>query len=208
MSNTDKEQRQRLSRPEFFPEENPLFESYRIKIKGKFDFGVALESSYDFEVVNKETGEVETIRGTYKKRRKEVEVEFVKLYASDYLKADLSVTALKVFQKIIGEYEKTKMSGGYVDRIYLKWYNGGLNGHKVGFSKDTYYKGMSELLDKKVIAACQPDIFWVNPHIFFRGDRVKYFDDYEKRRKARIRQQQQQEHQDSIQNFLNSKLKG
>lgn len=121
---------------------------------------------------------------------------FVKVFAAG-VKAiyALSRTATRVFQVILDHYQREPMSGGFADSIYLAWFDGGLSGQKIGMSEDTYTRGLKELLAKGFIAPRQPNLFWVNPSLFFKGDRALFLKEYRRRKKTaadRLEEQGQQ----------------
>lgn len=116
--------------------------------------------------------------------------EFVKVFAVGIAALyDLTKTGQRVFGIILSEYEKTPMTGGYADSIYLAWFNGGLLGRDVGMSERTFNRGLKELLLKKFLAPRSPNTYWINPAMFFKGDRVLFVREFRKQvgfRKRRI----------------------
>ena len=47
--------------------------------------------------------------------------------------------------------------------------------------ESTFYRGLKELLKHSFIAYSDiPNKFWINPHLFFNGDRVKFITEYVK----------------------------
>ena len=111
--------------------------------------------------------------------------QFVKVFAAGIAAAyDLGRTGQRVFQAILQKYEETPMHGGFADAVYLVWFDQGLSGQSIGMSEKTFNRGLRELLDKSFIAARTPGIYWVNPALFFKGDRVMLVKEY--RRAARL----------------------
>lgn len=107
------------------------------------------------------------------------DAEFVKVFA-DGVKAafGLSRTAARVFQLVLVKYQDEPMVGGYVDSVYLAWFDGGLHGEDVGMSDRTFQTGLRELLSKNFLAPRLPNVFWVNPSLFFKGNRVLFVKEY------------------------------
>lgn len=130
------------------------------------------------ELVDPVTGEVQAVSSIHRVRTVD-DAEFVKVF-SDGVKAmfGLTRTGARVFQAILDEYQKTKMSGGFADTLYLPWFNDGLNGEDVGMSKRTFNRGLKELLDNQFLAPRSPDAYWVNPALFFKGDRMAFVKEY------------------------------
>lgn len=113
------------------------------------------------------------------------ETEFVKVFA-DGVKAafGLSRTAYRVFQLVLQKYQDEPMVGGYADSVYLAWFDGGLSGVDVGMTDRTFQTGLRELLGKNFLAPRLPNVFWVNPSLFFKGNRVLFVREYVKKTSA------------------------
>ena len=90
----------------------------------------------------------------------------------------LTRTGARVFQAIIDEYQQTKMNGGYADAIYISWFDGGLSGRSIGMSESTFHRGLKELILNDFLAPKLPNLYWVNPALFFKGDRVAFIKEY------------------------------
>jgi hypothetical protein len=120
----------------------------------------------------------------------------VKVFSSG-IKAiyDLSRTAARVFQTVLEVYQAEPMSKGFADSVYLAWFDGGLSGRSVGMSDDTFNRGMKELLSKGFLSPRGPNVFWVNPSLFFKGDRVLFLKEY--RRKVSREDQRKREELES-----------
>ncbi len=111
--------------------------------------------------------------------------QFVKVFAAGVKELySLVKTEHRVFQKILGAYEAEKMTGGYADCITLCWFDGGLNGEAIDMSEKTFKRGMNGLLKKRFILPKTRDQFWVNPSLFFKGDRVAFVTEYRKIKKT------------------------
>lgn len=110
------------------------------------------------------------------------DTEFVKVFA-DGVKAafGLSRTAYRVFQLVLQKYQEEPMVGGYADSVYLAWFDGGLSGVDVGMTDRTFQTGLRELLGKNFLAPRLPNVFWVNPSLFFKGNRVLFVREYVRR---------------------------
>jgi hypothetical protein len=138
----------------------------------------AKKRSSNADVVSLETGEVTGCAVV--RRVEEVDDEqFVKVFSAGVAASfDLSKTAQRVFQIVLEAYQGTPMSGGYAESVSLFWFDGGLDGRSVDMSQYTFNRGMRELLDKGFLSPRTPSEFWVNPHLFFRGDRVMFAREY------------------------------
>lgn len=155
---------------------NPLLEQNAIEIKKrKVQTGIREEL----------TGDGGTRVSAIHEIIEKDETEFVKVFA-DGVKAafGLSRTAYRVFQLVLQKYQDEPMVGGYADSVYLAWFNGGLSGVDVGMTDRTFQTGLRELLSKNFLAPRQPNVFWVNPSLFFKGNRVLFVREYVKRETA------------------------
>ena len=122
------------------------------------------------------------------------ETEFVKVFA-DGVKAafGLSRTAYRVFQLVLQKYQDEPMVGGYADSVYLAWFDGGLSGVEVGMTDRTFQTGLRELLGKNFLAPRLPNVFWVNPSLFFKGNRVLFVREYVRRNSSTEKKRQELE---------------
>jgi hypothetical protein len=165
----------------YSPKINPLVETKQNPVKTKKGL-VATKMSTD--LVDPTTGEHHSHALIHK--IKEVDDQhFVKVFAEGVKRAfELNRTESRVFQKILEIYEAEKMTGGYADSISLSWFNGGLNGDKIGMSDVTFHRGLKALLNKGFISPKMPNIYWVNPSLFFKGDRVAFVTEYRRTQKS------------------------
>lgn len=169
----------RLRGLEFSPNINPLMEPRQIQVKRRY-----VKTGRSEQLVNTTTGEVSGVSAHHTIEDRD-DAEFVKVFAAG-LKAfyDLSKTADRVFKLVLDHYQREPMSGGFADSIYLAWFDGGLSGQHVGLSESTFNRGMRELVDKGFIYPRAPSVYWVNPSMFFKGDRVLFIKEYRRRRTA------------------------
>lgn len=154
-------------------EENPLVETGEIKTKQK-----TVRAISTGKMVDTITGEV--VAGTAIVVRKTVDEEhFVKVFAEGVKASfDLNPAGFKVFQLVL----KAAQTGAFgADSIYLYFMNA-VQDPDMPISRQTFHKGLKELIDKKFVApSTQPNIYWINPHLFFKGDRVAFVTEYVKR---------------------------
>jgi hypothetical protein len=135
-------------------------------------------------LIDPDTGEIQAISSIHRVKQVD-DAEFVKVFGEG-VKAmyGLTRTGMRVFQAVLEEYQNTKMRGGYVDAIYLNWFDDGLCGRKIGFSERTFHAGLKELLINKFIAPRSANLYWVNPALFFKGDRVALIREYRRKPKT------------------------
>ena len=117
-----------------------------------------------------------------------------KIVQDEYKDTDGTVVAIKYEKtgifKLADDREFVKIftepiysKHGYVDTFYFKFFGKGANGgntEKTKMSRDTFSRGMIELIENGFIAARLPGVWWVNPLIFFKGDRARYLQIHER----------------------------
>jgi len=109
------------------------------------------------------------------------ETQFVKVFTAGIRAAfNLSLTGSRVFQAMLEVYQNQPLSGGFADSIYLHFFDGGLDGRKLEISERTYRRGLVELLENGFLYPRGENLYWVNPNLFFRGDRATFIRTYRK----------------------------
>jgi len=162
--------------------ENPFLLADDIQIKTKKKIIKAGTSSD--RLVDISTGEVKGFSVIQTFEYKD-DAQFVKIFAEGVKAAfELGTTANRVFQAILHAYENEKMTGGYADCVRLFWFNDGLNGKDIGMSDRTFNRGLKELLEKKFLWPRSHELYWVNPALFFKGDRVAFVKEYRRKNNA------------------------
>lgn len=123
------------------------------------------------ELVDTGTGEVSNVNAIYQKKVVDSE-RFAKVYLEGLAKTfGLSKTAQRVFQSIL------KLCGKDTDSIWMNFMS--VNKQDPTMPEATFYRGLKELLNNQFIAHSDvPNQFWINPHLFFNGDRVKFITEY------------------------------
>lgn len=168
---------------QFSPQVNPLVDGSSVKTKQK-----SVRTGLKSDLVNPSTGEI-THQSMVHTIEEVDDSQFVKIFAAGVVASyDLNKTAQRVFQAILSEYQQTPMSGGFADTLYLSWFDGGLSGKVIGMSEYTFKRGMNVLLEKGFIAPRMPNQFWVNPSLFFKGDRVLFLREYRRRKSSKDEQ--------------------
>lgn len=179
----------RLRALTYSPDVNPLVEPQQIQVKKRW-----VKSGRSEDLVNPATGEISSVAAIHQVEERD-DAEFVKVFAAGVRAIyDLTKTASRVFQVVLETYQREPMSKGFADSIYLAWFDGGLSGQSIGMSEATFNRGMRELVDKGFIYPRSPSLFWVNPSMFFKGDRVLFIKEYRRRKSkssAELESQQQ-----------------
>lgn len=168
-----------LKKLHYSPTINPLVEPQEIRSKRRY-----VKSGNLDELVNARTGEVEKVSAIRDVRELD-DAEFVKVFAAGVSATyDLTKTAQRVFQVVLDQYQRTPMKGGYADSVNLFWFGDGIEGRDVGMSEKTFQRGLKELLAKRFLAPKDSASFWINPALFFKGDRVVFIKEYRRKRAA------------------------
>lgn len=165
----------RLDKLKFSPNENPLAEMANVKTKTRF-----VRTGQASQLANIETGEI-----THTSMLHEInlvdEAHFVKLFAAGVIAMfALTRTAQKVFNLLLKRYQTEKMSNGYADCVELFWFDNKLDGEAIGITEQTFKKGLRELIDKQFLYPRITHSYWINPNLFFKGDRVMFVREYRK----------------------------
>ena len=165
-----------LRKLEYSPLANPLLESTEVTVKKRY-----VKTGTSEELVSTRTGEIRQTAAIYTVDERD-DASFVKVFAAGVAAAfDLGRTASRVFQLVLQEYERAPMRQGFAESIELAWFNDGLSGRSVDMSEKTFQRGLKELLAKQFLAPRTPSTFWVNPALFFKGDRVKFITEYRRK---------------------------
>lgn len=109
------------------------------------------------------------------------EEEFVKVYTRN-IKAffDIKPTTQKVLMAVLDALQQTPNS----DSIYLPWFTVEKfsEKHHLKVSRSAFHTAMRELLLKGFLAeAEEPNRYWINPHLFFNGNRMVFVNEYRKK---------------------------
>lgn len=161
----------------FSPTVNPLLEPQEIQTRRRW-----VKSGRSEDLINPATGEISGVAAIHQVEEKD-DAEFVKVFAAGVAATyELNKTARSVFQVVLAAYQATPMNRGYADSVELFWFGDGIEGLDVDMSQKTFQRGLKILLEKKFIAPRTGSTFWVNPGLFFKGDRVLFIKEYRKRK--------------------------
>jgi len=163
-----------LKKLPFSPVKNPLVESFHMKTKLKQvrTGGVKELTDAHGEVHNAVIVEEEELD----------DIHFVKVFTAGIKAAfSLTLTGSRVFQAVLDVYQKMPLTGGFADSIYLHFFDGGLDGNKLDISDRTFRRGLVELLEKGFIYPRGENLYWINPNLFFRGNRATFIKSYRRK---------------------------
>lgn len=175
---TEKKASVNLRKLAYSPNDNPFVAGSEIKTRHK----TVRTRSASRELMDPNTGEIVAQSVIHVIEEKDEE-QFVKVFADGVRAAfDLSRTGHRVFQAVLAEYQRSKMTGGYSDTVSLAWFDEGLNGKALDMSDRTFHNGLKELIEKGFLRPKMPNQYWVNPALFFKGDRVAFLREYRRTR--------------------------
>lgn len=111
--------------------------------------------------------------------------EFVKIFTSNIsLIFDLSPPGNKVFQLLLIVVQEKAIQK---DVIYLSDDMGVQFSEKYGtsLSKSTFRRGLKDLIRNQILAKTEHvNLYFLNPHILFNGDRIAFFNAITRKKKA------------------------
>jgi hypothetical protein len=166
-----------LKRLSYSPTQNPFAKGSEIRTRHKT---VRTRASGNRDLVDSETGEIVAQSAIHIIEEKDEE-QFVKVFSEGVKAAfDLTRTGARVFSVVLEKYQQTPMTGGFSDSLTLFFFGDGLDGLSIGMSDRTFHGGLKELLAKGFLAPKAPNQYWVNPALFFKGDRVAFVREYRK----------------------------
>ena len=146
----------------------------------------AIANQWAIEVpsINTETGEAMQHSGIHRIEHVD-EDKFVKLFTQNIkLFFDLTAPSQKILQCVIA----TLQNHPNADGISLPWFtvDDFSQQHDLKISKSSFHRGLKEMLQKGFIAESElPHFYWINPHLFFNGNRMVFITEYRKTEKSK-----------------------
>ena len=155
--------------------ENPFLRDLNIPIVPKSDMYV----SKDKNIVNIKTGEVDDDVLLTGKRRYVDGEQFVKIFVKEMNAIfDLSKASQKVFAHMLSKVTYNDLLILNIEECLEK------TGYR---SKGPIFKSLAELIQKEFIAKTKNQfVYWINPKLFYRGDRLVVIREYRKAKKNKI----------------------
>ena len=153
------------------------------------------------ELVNKDTSDESESYFSNIVQKKEVDKEeFIKLFTSQIkVYFDLTKTAHKIFLIILALYQK-EIGKDYVLLTCKKAQNVAKT-LDFELSSPIFYRGIKELVEKKIIAkSVDKIVFYINPAVFFNGDRARFVTEVIKKKEEIEKNQLLQELEDTSKN--------
>jgi hypothetical protein len=112
--------------------------------------------------------------------------QFIKIYTSQIRSLfELGPAAFRLMEVVFAKVQHEAINK---DTIYLNSKAAEEYFQKAGrqaMSRATYDRAVRELLEKRILAQSElPHLYFINPHIFFNGDRVRFISEYRKKKPA------------------------
>lgn len=150
---------------------NPFWNPFEVKVGAK---KINIAGGF---LTSTETGETIHHAGIHKVEWID-EDRFVKLFTQN-LKAffDLTPASQKVLQCLLATLQETPNAEG----IHLPWFTVEDYGQKnnLKLSRASFHRALREMLDKGFIAESEhANFYWINPNLFFNGDRMVFISEY------------------------------
>lgn len=131
-------------------------------------------------LVNQQTGEEMSDMAVVGSQKVVDKEEFVKFFGAGIIEVfELTKPGKDLFKTVLHAYLDAKHQP---DQIYINYK---VLKEDYGYSKSrpTFTNAMGELLQKGFLAPVKymENMYWVNPHLFYKGDRIRVVNEYVKR---------------------------
>jgi hypothetical protein len=127
------------------------------------------------DVLNADTGELESQKLVVLGKKEYVDAdEFAKIFIKNIgFFYELSKSDLKIFQLLLNKVEYNQ------DIVCVNMQK---MAHDLNLAIQTVYNSMAKLIEREIIArADSNECFYVNPKVFFKGDRLVLINEYQKK---------------------------
>lgn len=152
---------------------NPFWNPYSVEIGKK---RVTIAGGF---ITQPETGETHHHAGIHKVEFVD-EDRFVKLFTQNLrVFFDLSAASQKVLQCVLHSLQESPNRDG----IFLPWFavEDFSKTHDMKISRATFHRALREMLEKGFLAESEhQNFYWINPHLFFNGNRMTFITEYVK----------------------------
>lgn len=153
---------------------NPFWKPYEVSI------GTRKVTIAGGLVTNPDTGETMHHAGVHRVEFVD-EDKFVKIFTQN-LKVffGLKPASQKVLQCLLSVLQQNPNADG----IHLPWFTveDFSKENELKISRSSFFNAMKEMLEKGFIAESEhPNFYWINPHLFFNGDRMTFITEYRKK---------------------------
>lgn len=152
---------------------NPFWDPYSVEIGQK---KVTIAGGF---IAQPETGETTHHAGIHRVEFVD-EDRFIKLFTQNLrIFFDLSPASQKVLQCVLHTLQDSPNKDG----IFLPWFavDDYSKNHGMKISRATFHRAVKEMLEKGFLAESEnANFYWINPHLFFNGNRMVFISEYVK----------------------------
>lgn len=152
---------------------NPFWDAYSVEIGKK---RVTIAGGF---ITQPETGQTQHHAGIHRVEFVD-EDRFVKLFTQNLrVFFDLSAASQKVLQCVLHSLQESPNQDG----IFLPWFavEDFSKLHDMKISRATFHRALREMLEKGFLAESEhQNYYWINPHLFFNGNRMTFITEYVK----------------------------
>jgi len=137
-------------------------------------------------LVDNETGETMGDMAVVGIRKVVDTSRFIKMYEGGIKAAfDLKPAGLRVFSKLLEAYRRDDRN--FQDRLYFN-FKIAQKDYDYQYSRQTFAAGITELINAEFIAEVleEKGWYWINPNVFFKGDRLRIVNEYVSSKKKDI----------------------
>lgn len=156
---------------------NPFWDPYSVDIGQK---KVTIAGGF---IAQPETGETTHHAGIHRVEFVD-EDKFIKLFTQNLrVFFDLSPASQKVLQCVLHTLQESPNKDG----IFLPWFTveDYSKLHSMKISRATFHRALKEMLEKGFLAESEhANFYWINPHLFFNGNRMMFISEYVKLSKS------------------------
>lgn len=162
---------------------NPFLENMLVPIKDR-QIKLSRLGKDNNILVNQETGE---INGTHITTYKQVDSEqFIKLFSANIaLTFELTAPGIKAFNVLIWVLKEKNINKDVIplDKFVLDDFLEAHKSKKLQFSQATFWRGLAQLEEAKIIAKnIRQGFYFINPNFVFNGDRIAFTTMIEKKK--------------------------
>ncbi|AGF75413.1 hypothetical protein [Bartonella vinsonii] len=164
-----------LRKQKFSPCENPFLKKSEIFADNK----IVKTSITQQKFINTDTNRTEVIP-TIHVTEKTNEKNFIEIFANGIQTVfNLSRTGHRVLIIVLEECQSNKTENKNNNSITLIWFDGGVNGKKHDMVDRTFHNGLRELIQKGILKPKLPNQYWINPILFFKGNKITFMKEYQ-----------------------------
>ncbi len=187
-----------LRKQKYSPHENPFLKNSEIFADNKTVKTCIIQQKF----INSDTDKIEVVPIIHVTEKINKE-NFVEIFA-DGIQAifNLSRTGHRALIIVLEEYQSNKSTNEDSSSVTLIWFDGGINGKKCDMVDRTFHNGLRELIQKGILKPKLPNQYWVNPILFFKGDKISFMKEYKIESSSTKPDISSVEHQTDLEDFI------